>query len=116
MGFKRAYLTDGSNRWFAWEEALFFRERTTFNGNNHISVATGSQWEHEGLYYTKNGSWVFHVWSDREGSAESYELIEEEQALKWLAFHDIESRDDDFAKLPESVRLAVGEATSGLEV
>lgn len=38
-----------------------------WNGSNHISQATGSQWEHESLLRTAGGWWVLHRWSQWQG-------------------------------------------------
>lgn len=46
----------------SWEEA------SSWNGSNHISKATGSQWEHETLYRSAKGRyWVEHT-SQYQGS------------------------------------------------
>ena len=44
---RRQATTDGSGSWFDLDKAESFEEETQWNGNNHISKATGSQWEHE---------------------------------------------------------------------
>ncbi|MBZ5574867.1 MAG: hypothetical protein LAO09_23685 [Acidobacteriia bacterium] len=43
----RQALTDGSGAWFDRSAAEAFEESTTWDGRNHISDATGSQWNHE---------------------------------------------------------------------
>lgn len=79
----RRQAIDGG-RWFDIEAAEVFKEDTWFNGNNHISCATGSQWEHEALYRTKSGKWILNHWSNYQGSAETWEEIDDEVAAKWL--------------------------------
>lgn len=65
-----------------------WEENTHWNGNNHISKATGSQWEHETLYKTKKGRyWVEH-WSQWQGSTPSAYLVAPKEAYLWLAMND----------------------------
>jgi hypothetical protein len=75
-------LTDGTGRWIKpvndWEEGSYW------DGNNHISRATGSQWEHEHLYKSAKGRYVLHTWSQWQGSRESYEQVDDETAHRWL--------------------------------
>ena len=86
----RTPLTDGSGRWFDREAAEAFDEGTRWNGNNHISLATGSQWDHEELYRTAGGKWILRHWSQWQGSGESYEEIGDHEAAKWLAVNEHE--------------------------
>ena len=99
---KRIALEDGG--WFNEESAVKFSEDTYWNGNNYISVATGSQWDHEALYYTKSGNWVLNSWSQYQGSRETYEKISESAAIDWLVKND---RADDIDDLPEKARATV---------
>lgn len=71
--------------WFDDEKATHYEEDTYFDGNNHISAATGSQWEHERLYRTRTGKFVLNCWSQMSDSRESYEIIDDDQANAWLA-------------------------------
>lgn len=84
----RRVLTDGSGRWFYSNKAKKWDEDTYWNGNNHISRATGSQWDHEILYRTKGGIYVLHRWSQWQGSGESYEEISRADAATWLSQND----------------------------
>ena len=81
---KRIALTDGSGSHFVPARAKQYEESTHWNGNNHISDATGSQWEHEVLYRTAKGAWILRHWSQWQGSSESYSLIDEGDAYAWL--------------------------------
>lgn len=74
--------------WFNAHTAEFFKEATTWDGNNHISVHTGSQWHHQGLYRTKGGRWVLNCWSNWQGSQETYQFITEQDARTWLLKND----------------------------
>jgi hypothetical protein len=81
---RRQALTDGTGRWFDLDTAERFDEATIWDGRNRISVATGSQWDHECLYRTKSGRWVKHWWSQWQGSRERFEEITAEEAAGWL--------------------------------
>lgn len=100
----RSVLTDGSGRWFNSKKAKSWEEGTNWNGNNHISLATGSQWEHEILYRTRGGIYVLHCWSQWQGSGESYEEISAEDAARWLSRNEYTDADcagvaDEYAAL-----------------
>lgn len=77
-------LTDGTARWFYTEDAETFEEDTRWDGNNHISCATQTWGEHEVLYRTKGKQWVLHHWSQWQGSHPTWELIEDQEAVRWL--------------------------------
>jgi len=87
---KRIALTDGSGRWFNEEKAESWNESTWWDGSNHVSHVTGSQWEHERLYRTASGRWVLNSWSQWQGSKECYEAIDDDAAAKWLVQNDHE--------------------------
>ncbi len=57
---KRQAIDGGG--WFDREAATKFQESTHWNGSNHISNATGSQWNHEALYCTRRGVYVLTSW------------------------------------------------------
>jgi hypothetical protein len=96
----RVSLPNG--KWFDDEKAVKFSENTWWNGHNHISSATGSQWEHEALYHTKTGSWVLNTWSQRQGSGETYEVISEQMAIQWLIAQQCFD-DKEMEQLPSNV-------------
>lgn len=87
---KRQALTDGTGRWFDLEAATSFEEATRWDGHNHVSLATGSQWEHEQLYRTKSGRWVLNTWSQWQGSTESWTEIDDGAAARWLVINEHE--------------------------
>ena len=67
-----------------WQEA----ER--WNGRNHISKATGSQWEHETLYKSAKGNyWVEHT-SQWQGSTPHAFFLTAEEAARWLLTNEHE--------------------------
>lgn len=83
-----ARINLGGGRWFNPHAAECFTEDTRWNGRNLISVATGSQWEHEELYRTPKGTWILHSWSQWQGSRPLYEVISDTQARTWLIDQD----------------------------
>ena len=74
----------GNGKWFSPGASMHYGEDTRWNGNNHISCATGSQWEHEELYHTRSGTWILHSWSQWHGSTPSYRILEDAEAHAWL--------------------------------
>lgn len=80
---KMTRVSLGDGKWFE-TECTKFEEDTRWNGNNHISRATGSQWDHQVLYYTRSGNWVLNEWSQYQGVLETYEEISEDEAINWL--------------------------------
>jgi hypothetical protein len=70
--------------WFDRDEARVFYEDTWFDGHNHVSIATGTRYEHEALLRTEGRRWVLHWWSQWQGSRETYRFITDEQAREWL--------------------------------
>jgi hypothetical protein len=85
---KRIALTDGTGRWFSLETAEYFKEETFHDGSNWISQATGSQWNHEGLYRTKGGRFILNKWSNCQGVRETYKEIDNEEAAIWFSKND----------------------------
>lgn len=68
-----------------------WREDTRWDGHNHVSVATGSQWEHERLCRSKRGRYYLEHWSDYQGVAPWAQWIAREHAARWLLLnnHDL---------------------------
>jgi len=85
MASTRIVLTDGSGRYFYEDKATIYEEGTRWNGNNHISLHTGSQWDHEKLIRTAGGTWILNRWSQWQGSQETYEETTDEEAAVWLS-------------------------------
>lgn len=102
----RITLTDGSGRYFDDSSAVKFDEQTRFDGRNHISVPTGSQWEHEALYYTKSGRWVLNSWSQWQGGPNDYAEVGEAEAIRWLSANECWG-DESIDSLPASIRERV---------
>lgn len=108
----RVPMTDGSGSWFNPESSVLFKENTRHDGRNYISVATGSQWEHENLYYTRSGKWVLNAFSQWQGTLPTYERIQEHDAIMWL----ISNSHQDLDELPESVRTAIEAGFENAEI
>ena len=85
---KRIPLTDGTGAWFNLETAVKFDEGERHDGNNFISLATGSQWDHETLHYTSGGRWILNEYSQYQGSLETYRQIDLDEAVAWLTAND----------------------------
>lgn len=71
-----------------------WKEATDWNGNNHISRATGSQWEHETLCKSSKGRYYLWRSSQWEGSLDSAEFISDMEAARWLLLNDRPVPDD----------------------
>ena len=63
-------------------------EETRWNGNNHISKATGSQWEHETLYLSAKGRWYVEHTSQWQGSTDTARFVDAREAAAWLLRND----------------------------
>ena len=77
--------TLGDGRWFDTKDAMSWSEDDYWDGNNRVSTATGSQWDHEILYLTKAGAWVLHSYSQMQGKMDAYNIIESSTAAAWLS-------------------------------
>ncbi len=82
----RITLPDG--RWFNQDSATEYPEDTYWDGRNHISVSTGSQWDHETLYRTAGGRWVLESSSDYQSVTTTREIIGDERAARWLSVNN----------------------------
>lgn len=84
---KRIALSENGNKtgqYFDADKAELYKEETFWNGNNHISKVTGSQWNHEALYRTASGKWVLNTYSQMQGVGETHEIITPEEATEWF--------------------------------
>ena len=61
-----------------------WQEESDWNGNNHISRATGSQWEHETLYKSTKGRYYVEHVSQWQGSLPYAFFLSPEAAALWL--------------------------------
>jgi len=72
----------------SWDEAV------RWDGRNHVSVATGSQWEHETLYRSRKGRYWLEHSSQWEGSVSYAEWLSPQGAARWLLLNLHELPDD----------------------
>jgi len=61
-----------------------WNEDTDWDGSNHISKATGSQWEHERLYKSKKGNYYLEWWSQWQGTTPGARWLTPQEAAHWL--------------------------------
>jgi len=59
-------------------------EDTYWDGSNHCSKATGSQWKHEKLYLTAKDAYILVSWSNWQGTKEFTTVMSSEKAAHWL--------------------------------
>lgn len=69
-------------------------EETDWNGSNHISRATGSQWNHQTLYKSKKGRYYIVHSSQIQGNMDHAEWITPQEAARWLLLMDEELPED----------------------
>ena len=82
--------TLGGGGWLDLDTAHKFTEKTVFDGMNHASVNTGSQWNHETLYRTKRRTYILHSTSQRQGTRDTWTRLSAEEAVAWLLQNDYE--------------------------
>jgi len=87
-GDKTGILVDTAKAKQTWEEATFW------NGNNHISKATGDQWTHETLYKSAKGRYYILHSSQWQGSRDHAEEIPPRDAAAWLLLNEHELPED----------------------
>ena len=79
---KRQSIDNGG--WLDLDTAVAYEEDNYFNGNNWISYATRSQWDHQEIFRTQKGTWVLHCYSNIQGTVETWTKITKEEATEWL--------------------------------
>lgn len=82
----RLFDTDRAER--HWEEDTYH------DGNNQISCATGSQWNHQDLYLSSKGQYYVIHSSDMQGSTDAMSLRDPKEAAKWLLKNERELPED----------------------
>jgi hypothetical protein len=65
-----------------------WNEANRWDGNNHISKATGSQWNHETLYQSRKGRYWKECESQWQGSTPHAEWLSNHSAAQWLLAND----------------------------
>jgi hypothetical protein len=88
----RKVLTDG--RWFDAKKAEKFEGETRWDGHNHFSVHTGSQWSGQNLYRTAGKKWIVERWFNWQGALTTYEEIDDAAAAAWLVRNGDEPHED----------------------
>jgi hypothetical protein len=81
-------VVDTKNATESWDED------TRWDGSNHVSVATGSQWEHETLYRSAKGRYWVQRTSQRDGTLPSASWRTPEEAARWLLANDHDLPED----------------------
>lgn len=71
-------VVDTDNAKQSWNEATYW------DGRNHISRATGSQWNHEALHKSRKGRYYLERYSQVQGTRASAEWISKRAAAAWL--------------------------------
>ena len=77
-------IVDTGNASQHWEE------NTRWDGRNHISVNTGSQWHHETLYRSRRGRYYLERTSNYQGDTPTAEWIDNREAARWLLLNEHE--------------------------
>ena len=85
------FLMDDGTILVTSKSARKWEEDTRWDGNNHISVNTGSQWNHQTLYKSSKGRYYLVSESNYQHVTPSAEFVSEEDAGKWLMLnnHDV---------------------------
>jgi len=81
-------VVDTDNAKQSWDEG------TRWDGDNHISMATGSQSEHQTLHRSRKGRYYIERYSNWTGSTPGAEWISKRAAAAWLAVNLHEIPDD----------------------
>jgi hypothetical protein len=85
----RFEMDDGT--WVDTKNAVeSWQEDTWWDGNNHISCATNSQWEHETLYLSKRGRYYVVRTSQYDRVADYASYLTDVEAVLWLINNDEE--------------------------
>ena len=66
-----------------------WEEETDWDGSNHISRVTGSQWNHETLHLSAKGRFWIESCSQWQNSRPSARVISDEEAAQWLLLMDM---------------------------
>lgn len=83
------YKTD-SNIYDTGLAVDYYCEDSYWDGQNNISVNTGSQWEHQQLYLSSKGNWYVVASSQWQGSRMVARDLTPEEAAEWLVLNNKE--------------------------
>lgn len=89
-------IVDTDNATQSW------KEDKNWDGNNYISVHTGSQWHHQTLYRSRKGRYYVERTSQWQGSQPGAEWVSPEAAARWLMLNESDLPAD-LAHLADSV-------------
>jgi len=101
----RQALTDGSGSWFDPEAADHYDEISIFNGSNHISMATGTQFDHECIYRTKSGKYILHKYSQWQGKMDTFVQVSKEEAARWFAKQGIKDHPEELSTIVDTFEI-----------
>jgi hypothetical protein len=73
-----------------------WEEQDRWDGRNRISLATGTQWNHETLYLTRTGRYWLEHRSQWQGSTPSARWLTPEEACLWLLVNEYNPESEDF--------------------
>ena len=60
-------------------------EDSCWDGRKHVSRATGSEWNHQGLYLTKDGRYYVLHWSQwKDADPPFATFVSKQEAAAWL--------------------------------
>lgn len=89
-------VIDTSRAANSWEEDTYW------DGHNHISRATGTQWTHQKLYKSRKGRYYIEHSSQWQGSRDHVEWVSNEEAARWLLANEHELPED-LAQLEDEI-------------
>lgn len=81
-----------------------WEEETRWNGNNHIGLASVSQFSHQTLYRSRKGRYYIEHTSDWQGTIPHVEWVSPQEAARWLLLmdedlpEDLEQYEDDLVE------------------
>jgi hypothetical protein len=85
----RHVMDDGT--WVDTKNAMVtWQENKWWDGNNQISCATNSQWEHETLYLSKRGRYYVVRTSQYSSVRDCVSYLTDVEAVLWLIRNDRE--------------------------
>lgn len=88
FGFGAKYKLESGAVVDTAKAAVTIEEGTRWDGRNHISLATGSQWDHETLYRSSKGRWYIESFSNWQGSTPYARELTAAEASEWITLND----------------------------
>ena len=81
-------VVDTDNATASWPED------TRWDGHNHVSVPTGSQWTHQTLYRSRKGRYYLETTSQWQGQSPRAAWVSHHEAAAWLLQNEHAVPDD----------------------